>query len=376
MTAPPRLGIDYTAAIHQRAGIGRSVRELVGALVEFRPDADWRLFVADVRRSDRPDPPGSARYAPSPFSEMLHARVWHRLRAPVPVELWTGLLDLFHAPDFALPPTLPRTSAVVTVHDLAFERYPAETMPGMLSYLKQMVPRSAHRADRIIAVSEATRQDLIDLYGIAPGKIDVVYHGVTSQFHPPRDAAEEARLRERYRLPAGPLLLTVGTLQPRKNHRRLVQALARLTHPAALVIAGSPGWAYGDVRDEVMRLNLQRSVRFLEWVDEADLPALYRMATVLVFPSLYEGFGLPVLEAMASGAPVIASRASSLPEVVGEAGILIDPLDVDALAETIDALLTDEDRRAALRAKGLARAQAFTWQRAAAQTWSIYESLL
>ncbi len=376
MTPLPRIGIDATAAIHQRAGIGRSVRELVRALAALKPDLPLRLFVAGAHRADLAYAPGSAVYRPSRFSEMTHARLWHRLRAPLPVELWTGPLDLFHATDFALPPTRPRTRTVATVHDLAFERYPDETMPGMLDYLKRVAPRSARRADAIIAVSQATRQDLIELYGIPAEKIHVVYHGVTPDFCPERDPAQEAETRQRYQLPEGPLLLTVGTLQPRKNHLRLVQAFARTRQPAALVIAGSPGWAYGEVRGEVEHLNLRRRVRFVEWVEDRDLPALYRMATAFVFPSLYEGFGLPVLEAMASGAPVIASRASSLPEVVGEAGVLVDPLDVDGLAAAMDALLSDADRHAALREAGLARASNFTWAKAARQTWAVYESLL
>lgn len=371
------IGIDYTAAVHQKAGIGRSVRELVRALVEQQPNAAIRLFVASAPRDRKlPPAPGGAGYRPTSLSERTFQRLWHRLRLRLPVELWTGRIGLFHATDFVLPPTRKHTRTVVTVHDLAFERYPDETMPGMLGFLKRTVPRSAREADRVIAVSEATRQDLIELYGIPQDRIAVIHHGVRSVFSPQPEPGEVERLRARYKIPSGPLVLTVGTLQPRKNHLRLVQAFAQIKEPATLVIAGPPGWSYADVRDEVVRLKIHKRVCFAEWVYDEDLPALYRMATVFVFPSLCEGFGLPILEAMASGVPVIASQVSSMPEVVGDAGVLIDPLDIDDMAQAIDALLADRNRRDELCRTGTARAQQFTWAAAAEKTWAIYQSLM
>jgi glycosyltransferase involved in cell wall biosynthesis len=375
MTHPPRIGIDYTAAIHQTAGIGRMVREVTRALSDQRPGADVRLFVAGAPRR-LPAFPGGYRYCPSRLSERSHARLWHRLHLPAPVELWTGRLDLYHATDFALPPTLPGARTVLTIPDLAFERYPDDAMPGMLHYLKTVVPRAAARADHIIAISQATREELIHIYGMPPDRITAVPLGVDSRFnaHPSPDGA--AALRRKYSLPDRPLILTVGTLQPRKNHLRLVQAFARVRADAALVIAGGAGWLYDAVHEEVEKLGLSDRVIFTGFLDDADLPALYRAAALLAYPALYEGFGLPVLEAMACGTPVLTSAISSLPEVAGDAALLVNPLDVQAIASGIERLLNDEAMRAALREKGAARAAEYTWARTAERVWSIYERLL
>jgi glycosyltransferase involved in cell wall biosynthesis len=372
------IALDYTAAVHQSAGIGRYVRELTAALAqraapEFRP---LRLFVAGARGLDLPPTPSGCVYCPSFLSERTHARLWQRLQLPLPVELWTGRVALFHATDFSLPPTLPKTPTVLNIHDLAFERYPAETMPGMLGYLRRVVPRSARQASHLIAISEATRRDLIELYGLPAEKISVVYPGVSARFSAPAPQSE-AEVRAKYGLPDAPIVLTVGTLQPRKNHLRLVRAFSRVRDRAVLVIAGGEGWAYDAVRNEIARLHLSERVIFTGFVDDADLPALYRVATLFAYPALYEGFGLPVLEAMACGLPVVTSEVSSLPEVTGaEAALLINPLDEEALAMALDRLLDDETLRAALAEKGRLRAGQFTWARTAEAIWGVYRALL
>jgi glycosyltransferase involved in cell wall biosynthesis len=373
----PRIGIDYTAAIHQNAGIGRSVRELVRALVATEPGIPLELFVAGGRGIDLPAPPGLATFHPAPLSERNLARLWYRLNLPIPVETWTGPLDLFHAADFALPPTRRGAKTIVTVHDLAFERHPDETMPGMLAHLRRVVPRSVQRADHIIAVSEATRRDVIELYAAPADKVTVIPHGVASRFHPHSSAQEIAATRAKFKLPDAPLILTVGTLQPRKNHLRLIQAFAQMPHTdATLVIAGGPGWSYDAVTREVERLNLRDRVIFTGHLGDDDLIALYHASTIFAYPALYEGFGLPVLEAMACGVPVLAANTSSLPEVTASAALLVDPLDVDAIATALSQLLTDDALRASLIEKGKARAHSFTWARAAQQTWDLYERLL
>ena len=205
-------------------------------------------------------------------------------------------------------------------------------MPGMQRYLGEGVPRSVARATHVIAVSECTKADLVEAYGTPPEKISVIYAGVQPHFEPVHDAERLQAVRRRCRLGQEPFILTVGTLQPRKNHLRLVQAFARLESGHRLVISGGPGWDYEAVPAEVVRLGLEKRVVFPGFVADEDLPALYSAADLFVYPSLYEGFGLPVLEAMACGTPVVAADDSALPEVVGEAGLLADPLDVDALA--------------------------------------------
>jgi glycosyltransferase involved in cell wall biosynthesis len=292
------------------------------------------------------------------------------------VEYWTGPLDLFHAPDFFLPPVRAGTRTVVTVHDLSFVREPETTMPGMSRHLNTWVPRSVARADHVIAVSAATRQDLIELYHTPPDKISVLYHGVGPEFKSEQAESTLKAVREKYHLPPSPFILSVGTIQPRKNYQRLIRAMANLDKAISLVIVGSKGWAYEAVFAEVARQGLEQHVHFPGFITDDDLPALYQMATAFVYPSLYEGFGLPALEAMACGTPVIASNRSALPEVVGAAGLLVDPYDEAALAAAIAQVLADKDLQAHLAQAGLLQAKKFCWDDTARQLVALYHQLL
>jgi len=376
-----QVGIDYTAAVRQRAGIGRYTRELVGALLRLPSPHRYTLFAATGNLE-----PGTWNLEPEtrdllrtlPLSDDWLARIWHRLRLPIPVETVIGRVDLFYSPDFVLPPTLPRTRTVLTVHDLSFLHYPDHFVPKLVRYLEQVVPRSVARADRVLADSEATRTDLIRLLGVSPGKVEVLYSGVAPRFRPGPEAGERERLKARYGIGDRPYVLSVGTLQPRKNFVRLIRAFARLS-PAALrsapllVIAGGPGWLYEEVLEEAEKHGGR--VRLLGFVDDADLPALYRNASLFVFPSFYEGFGLPVLEAMACGVPVVCSDASSLPEVAGDAVLLVDPYDEEGLAAAMERALTEKTLRAEMKTKGLQQAARFTWDRAARQLLSVFEAV-
>lgn len=381
-----RITIDYTPAVHQRAGIGRLTRELTqavltqGALTQASPH-QFKLFVmgdaAEVRQMES----AAVSVQGSPISDRWFHRVWFKANLPLPVQWFAGPCDLYHATDFVLPPTLPNTPTVLTVHDLSFERDPGSAVPSLLSFLRKVVPASARRASHIVADSHATARDLTDLYGIAPDKITTIHSGVHARFHVAADSPDEpAHIRARYQLGDAPYVLAVGTMQPRKNHLGLVRAFAKLTshsgQKANLVISGGKGWLYDNVADEVQRLGLSERVKFIGYADDADLPALYRTASVFAFPSLYEGFGLPLLEAMASGVPVVTSNVSSLPEVAGEVGLLINPHDVNALAAALDQALHDEVWRTQAIAAGLARAQQFTWERAAEQLLDVYARTL
>jgi glycosyltransferase involved in cell wall biosynthesis len=375
-----RVGIDYTAAVHQTAGIGRYTRELVSSLAalsdpSFRPQ--FCLFVANAGQSfDLPLPGSNFKWAPTRLTERWLARLWYRLRLPLPVQNWTGPLDLFHAPDFILPPVKHGTRTIVTIHDLSFVREPDITMPGMSRHLNKWVPASVRQADRVIAVSKATRHDLIELYRTPPEKISVVYHGVGPEFRPVRELAKLSAVQHKYRLDKQPYLLSVGTLQPRKNYKRLVQAFAKVDRPVSLVIVGTEGWGYEELYREVAALGLTDRVFFTGFVAEADLPALLSAARLFVYPSLYEGFGLPVLEAMACGTPIVASDRSSLPEVVGEAGLLVDPRDVDALASAIIRLLDSPSLAQSLSEAGLAQVTKFDWMTTAVQLLELYQQAM
>lgn len=382
-----RITIDYTPAIHQSAGIGRLTREVVRALLQRAAPHRFTLFcmgragpsaMAELSRLAALAP--RARVVVTPLNDRWLYRLWHRARLPVPVEMFSGPSDLYHATDFVLPPLMPGKRAALTVHDLTFERAPDAAPPQLLRFLKRVVPQSVRRAQHVIADSQATARDLTALYDVPLERITVIYSGVDARFCPldaPSSALDAAR--RKHALGDAPFVLTVGTLQPRKNHLTLVRAFAQVARrlpDLQLVIAGGRGWMYDDVMGEIACLHLGERVRFIGFVDDADLPDLYRAARVFAFPSLYEGFGLPPLEAMACGVPVVASNAASLPEVVGDAGLLVDPLDVDGLAEALTRAAADEVWRAQAIARGLARARQFTWRRAAEQLLAVYDAVL
>jgi len=372
-----RIGIDYTAAIFQSAGIGRYTRCLVDALVAMDRDNEYRLLAVGaspqaIGQERRPN----VRMVRIPLSERWASILWHRLRLPLWVDLWLGPVDLFHSPDFLLPP-LRSGHSIVTVHDLSFIRVPECAHPGLRRYLEDAVPRSVRRADLVLADSRNTKSDLIELLNVPVDKVRVVYAGVEPRFHPlGSDVLEGARAR--YGLPEH-FILTVGTLQPRKNYVRLMDAFALLCRatscPHRLMIVGGEGWMYERIYQRAEQPDITNRVIFKGFVEDEALPVLYNLADLFVFPSLYEGFGLPPLEAMACGTPVIASDVSSLPEVVGEAALLVDPLDVEAIAEAMRAGLFDQGLRDKMIGKGLERARQFTWARAAQSLLHIYEEV-
>jgi glycosyltransferase involved in cell wall biosynthesis len=374
-----RIGIDYTAAVHQSAGIGRYTYQMVRALAAQSTDASgpqYRLFVAAGKRLQPQLPGPNFSWCPAGLTERWLARLWYRLRLPLWIESWTGPLDLFHAADFFLPPVRPGTRTIVTIHDLSFVREPDSVMPGMQRQLNQQAPRSVARADHVVAVSAATRQDLIELYQTPPKKISVLYHGVTAEFQPVKDPLRLSAVRQKYGLRDRPFVLSVGTLQPRKNFRRLIEAFAGVDQAYALVIAGSTGWGYQEIFDEIKKLGLEQRVHLPGFVADADLPALYSAATLFIYPSLYEGFGLPLLEAMACGTPVIASNRSALPEVVGQAGLLVDPFDIEAITGALSTVLADEALQQRLSEAGRHQAARFTWDKMAAELVKLYQKVI
>ncbi|HIP96991.1 MAG TPA: glycosyltransferase family 1 protein [Anaerolineae bacterium] len=381
-----RIGVDYTSAVRQGAGIGRLTRCIFHALAEIDHENEYRLFAATGRKRPfaflpfHPSTLPNFRLKTIPLSDRELNVVWHRLRLPLPVELITGPVDVFHSPDFTLPPVW-RARAVLTVHDLSFLRVPECFTGALRRYLERVVPRSVRRADHVIADSHSTKRDLVELLGTPAGKVTVIHSGVEPRFRPITGRAALEAVRRRYDLPKR-FVISVGTLQPRKNFATLITAFARLKSgteswkPGArslkLVIAGGRGWLYEEIFASVQALGLQGDVLFPGFVADEDLPALYNLAEAFVLPSLYEGFGLPPLEAMACGTPVITSNVSSLPEVVGDAGLMVGPTDVEGLAAAIKRVLEDSDLRHEMAQRGLARAKEFTWERAARQLLGVY----
>jgi len=283
--------------------------------------------------------------------------------------------DLVHGPAF-VGPVLASCPAVVTIHDLSFLRFPALFRPANRLYLAVLTRLSTRRARRLIAVSAETASEVTRLLGVPAERIDVVYHGVDPMFRP-LPAGEVAAFRQRRGLPER-FVLFVGTLEPRKNLVRLVEAFARIRAGAdrhigaRLVLAGGKGWLYDELFARVEALGLGEQVTFPGYVASDELPLWYNAATVLAYPSIYEGFGLPLLEAQACGTPVLTSNVSSLPEAAGEAALMVDPYDVEALAAGLHRLLVDEPLRHELRERGLAHAGQFSWPRAAQETARVY----
>lgn len=378
------IGIDYTAAAWQGAGIGRLTRELVRATVALGKSFRYILFYADGGLS-RHSPYLAemhqlctafphVRAVPIPLSPRLLTIVWQRLRLPLAVEYFTGHLDVLHAPDFVLPPTRTTPHTILTVHDLTFLIHPECFEAALQRYLARTVPRSLRHASLVLADSHATRNDLNDLLHIPTERSAVVYPGVAPCFRPLPPAHTDP-VRTRLGLPPH-FLLFVGTLEPRKNVVRLLEAFSLLVSRRQsgqperhLVLAGRKGWLYQDIFTTVSRLNLNNRVHFLDFVSDNDLPSLYNLADTFVYPSLYEGFGLPVLEAMACGTPVVTGAVSSLPEVAGNAAVLVDPTSSTAIADGIAEALNNASD---LRTAGLAHSRRFPWEQSARALLACY----
>jgi glycosyltransferase involved in cell wall biosynthesis len=282
--------------------------------------------------------------------------------------------DVLFVPSHVIPwPGVDDVPAVVTIHDLGYLRYPGAHPLAQRLYLDWSTRYSARVARRVIAVSQATGDDLVGLNGTPPDKIRVIHSGIDDTLKPVDNLPHIVTVRERYHIP-GPYLLHVGTLHPRKNLVRLVEAFDRVRDVAGglmLVLAGRAGWGSRPLLHRIEQLGLADRVILPGYVDEADLPALYSGARAYVFPSLYEGFGFPVLEAMACGAPVVCSDTSSLPELVGDAALTFPPEDVGALADALSRILSDENLHEELVRRGFDQARRFSWQVCARKTLEV-----
>ncbi|MBU6998529.1 MAG: glycosyltransferase family 4 protein [Theionarchaea archaeon] len=287
----------------------------------------------------------------------------------------TTEFDILHSPENAALVVPVKCRKVVTIHDLILYLFPQYT--GLLHSIRyRMLPWTIKTADRIIAVSQSTKQDLVTRVGVPQHKITVIYPGVGPEFRP-CDPDIVKKTRDKYHLNT-PVILYTGTLAPHKNVSTLVTSFKRLKEsgmPHSLVLTGVKGWRYKPVLETIQRLHLEKDVLFTGYIPYEDMPGMYSAADLYVYPSLYEGFGLPVVEAMACGCPVVASNVSSLPEVVGDAGVLAAPT-VDELATSMQEILRDESLRNELSRKGLDRASKFTWKKTAVETRKVYEELV
>lgn len=373
-----RLVIDYTAAVRQTAGIGRIIRGQIDALVQENPGFDISLFVAG---KVTPEQLASSPLPLNTFplvSERNLTRVWHRLNIPVPRVEWLtgGGVDLFHATDFVMAP-VSANRRLLTVHDLAFMRYPQAAMPSLHHYLNVVVPRSIQRADHIIADSRNTALDLEATWPQLEDRISVVQGAVDQEvFCRVSDREALHGVRQKYGIGEEPYVFALSTLEPRKNYPRLIRAFDAARRdsglPHRLVIGGKKGWLFDEIFATVRELGLEHDVHFPGFVDDADLPALYSGAEFFAYPSLYEGFGLPVIEALACGTPVLTSDNSCLPEAGGDGALYVDAESVESIADGLTRLATQPELRAQLAAAGEVHARSFTWSRSLRQLLEAY----
>jgi len=358
---------------YRGAGVSRYVHNLLTYLPQVDGGLSYVAFLGDTRAHY----PGWRERLSRWRTESPPARIlWEQIVQPWAA--WRERLDLLHVPVY-VGPILSSCPVVATIHDLSFYLYPELFRPLNRIYLQSLTRRTAERAQGLIAVSANTRDDIVRVLGVSEKKVSVIPNGVSSDLHPIDDPERIGALRRRYGLPDH-MILFLGTLEPRKNIRTLLEAYAllrqrnNLTHH--LVIAGGKGWHYGEIYAAVERLGLEDRVMFPGYIPWRELALWYNAADLFVYPSLYEGFGLPPLEAMACGTPVVVANTSSLPEVVGDAGVLVDPNDEQALAKAMSDVLSDPVRQRALREAGLSRAEAFSWQATAVQTAKLYRRIL
>jgi len=370
-----RIGIN-TFALSDRlgmAGPGRYILELVWALA--RLDHGHELVVFGNADNLHLLPADGCRRVDCGWLTTVRPLrlLWEQMALPLLARRYR--LDVLHSPVFVAPLML-CCASIVSLLDMTWFTHAEYHTRVKRAYFRTLIPPSARRAARIVAISEASKRDVIALLGVKPEKVAVTYLGVDLDvFRPGVSEGQAGELMARYGV-RRPYVLYVGKLDPRKNLPLLIGAfdsIASLFPDHQLIIAGNPGWDYQAIYDAAAQASCRERVRLVGFVKEADLPAMYAGAALFVYPSSYEGFGFPVLEAMACGTPVITSNVSSLPEVAGDAGLLVDPLDVAALAGAMRRVLSDGDLRQGMRVKGLEQAARFTWEETARRTLQVYE---
>lgn len=365
--------IDIQAGVAQRAGVGRYTQSLVRALAPLAGADELRLFYFDFRRQGEPlSVPGArlhpVRWCPGRLAQLA----WKHLNWP-PFDALAGPADVYHFPNFIIPP-LRRGRTVVTIHDMSFERFPDMAEERNLRYLRSRIHRTAARADVILTDSQFSAREIVELLRVPRERVVAVPLGVAEHFRPASD--EEIAAWRTHSGLRRPYLLLVSTLEPRKNIPLLVEVFERLEDfDGELVLAGALGWKTDAILQRIRHSPRVERIRLLNYVEDRWLPALYSAASAFVFPSFYEGFGLPPLEAMACGTPVVCAPAGSLPEILGDAPLWVSGYDPDAWTESVRRVLREESLRAELRERGRRQAARFRWEETARQTWSVYRSL-
>jgi glycosyltransferase involved in cell wall biosynthesis len=377
-----RVLVDNSAAFNQGAGIGRFARNILPAAARYLPDSTFSLIYAPSQRGPSPyltdvveafPNPSAVTVTRLPFGRRRADQLWFRAGIPLRAQWFAGRADVGFSPDFTIPPVgkIPRA---ITIHDLAFEVFPDKTSPALRRYLSSIVPKQVAEATRVLAVSETTKHDLIERLAVDESLVSVVPNGVDERFFRAQPLSCE---RRRTLGVPDEFILMVGTLEPRKNHLNLFRAIRILDKSVdlPLVVAGRHGWDYDEILAEATELADKGRVILTDYVADYDLPGLYAAARAVVYPSWYEGFGLPVAEAMASGAAVVTSSAPALKETGGNAALYCDPGDPECIADRIVEALSEQQQSDDARSARQARAREFSWERSGIALAGVLQQL-
>ena len=368
-----KVCIDIQSAIAQRAGVGRYTKMLVEHLGPLKAQDELDLFYFDFKRKGQPfDLSYASAKACTWIPGRIVQKVWKTIDYP-PFNAFAGDADLYHFPNFIRPP-LTKGKSIVTIHDVSFLRYPETMEPKNYAYMSRKIKQTVEKADAIITDCEFVGDEIRDLLNVSPDKIFPICLGLKEQLEAPdRVAVREGR--ERLGLDK-PYLLHVGTIEPRKNHVFLVEVFEKLSSfDGELIIAGMKGWKTEAIFKRIEDSPFRDRIRYIDYISDEDLPVLYAGAEAFVFPSLYEGFGFPPLEAMACGTLAVTSSAGSLKEVMGHGALVLDHFDAEEWAQEIDDILTNTARREAQTRAGVEHVRKFSWEKCAALTWDVYRAV-
>ncbi len=381
-----KIGIDANWAIYEQAGIGKYTYNLIKALLEEDKQNEYVLFFNFFRKPRKrmreitelvKDSKARVEVEVSAFPAKL--REW-LTQTPLTLKyVFKKDVDVLHIPHFSGVPKVGFSKMVVTIYDLAFTKFPDHRGVKISNYYLKRTKQAVENCQKVIAISKTTKKDLEKLLGVSSSKIDVTSLGVGSEFKPIKDSQLINRTIKKYLPIKENFILSVCTLEPRKNLPRLIKAYSMLSFDLQrkykLVLIGGKGWNNREVFQTINDLNLKEKVYLPGYVLQEDLPYIYNAATVFAYPSLYEGFGLPVLEAMSVGLPVITSNISSLPEIAGKAAEFVNPQKEEEIASALKKILLSENYQKILKKKGLKQAEKFSWQKTARETIKIYEKL-
>ncbi|MFH1173248.1 MAG: glycosyltransferase family 1 protein [bacterium] len=371
-----RIGVDIRSLMErQYSGVAEYTLNLLNALLALDSQNKYYLFYNSLKPVVLPEfKQKNVKLCGFKYPNKLF-NLGLKLTDKFQIDKMLGKVDVFWLPNQQFINLSSKCKKVITFHDLSFERYPEFFSFKRKRWHEVINPRKlAKTFDRLIAVSNSTKLDLMEFYQVKEEKIKVIHSGLNEMFNKEAAETEKARVKEKYNLPDR-FILYLGTLEPRKNVIALIDAFNSIKSQTKLIIAGGKGWLYGDIYRAANNSHKKGSIKFLGYVADSDRPALYSLAELFVFPSFCEGFGFPPLEAMAMGTPIITSANSSLPEITGDGALLINPYNINELAQTIDQVLLSDELKNRLREKGREQAKKFTWQETARQTLEVFNNL-